>query len=1003
MQFIDHTGHIFSMPSYPSKPIGYEYEETDYVFWIDSEYSGKLSVDTYYMKPIRVLVPSLSENGNLSISVDSKKFGLIGSRLIHEKVENEGYSISILESEIKQSLSYDDIEIINGITIDEYEDEWSLLTFYAVCNSNEPGTWETNILINVDDDWCPITVGGEVVDECEELLINGQNVGISMPKDILKAIYQGNVFNEVPDERLYAQKMKELLMNYMMIVGEEGNYKSALAALNWFGWGDKIKVYKLLHTDNNLIDQYLRDDFVITNDVITSFRSFRNDALLAFSLPITYEGEENMIDFSANYFMGEGKPQILDMFEKTLEKRYDEKDIAFIKSYFDFTLSEMMMKLVFLKYYYEKFFLPVHMHLNSVAVSTQVWMNDIKMIENAFPKITASPVFISDNSIGVDFPATNVIFLKTYKEIMDENFNVFSNTEEISSSSNEQFYYVYDTLAEIPIKFWSKNTALQLYDVILNLYKDDKCVFTSSFMFTQSYIADNNGNLESTSEEYSKFILHPKTLNTYVNKQMNDKQFDINYWLSSHYKLTLYVNGNNYEYDFELRLPEMNLCMGTLEYKYDDRFRQFGNKILSSFKVSGKANDITYTTSSLHGLHENDCIEYKGNVYKIVNTENQTQFTLDRTISSTLPVFNEQVYIIEKNTQWKLQAFMHMPGLVNINNIDIIEDLYYFQDALGDYVKKYYSTKLNLVNKQYLNRCHIYKLYKKNTSNNNFEEIEAKTTSDENFIELFKTREYETEYISINYDNELYQDFFALDNTNNKIKEIESLYDIINPSQEHCMKYDAFFMIEGENIFNNNKITKKINLYNWYMILISKETIDMDSNIDPPFIENEFEIGGNTYKLVYERSDSKFLINRFVLNSRDEEYIEDINGDYVKLPSGSYKKANKLLVSKYGKTYSKNPLYGKYQFSTNDIIAFYLKSSGKLPYKVGISTKWDIKPMSIGMSNSSNVTSPNEIAIVNVGDGNFRYERGYYNIVCKYSLDDYIQHSMTKIAKFRID
>ena len=56
MQFIDHTGHIFSMPSYSMNPIGYEYEETNYIFWIDSEYSSKLSVDTYYMKPIRVLV-----------------------------------------------------------------------------------------------------------------------------------------------------------------------------------------------------------------------------------------------------------------------------------------------------------------------------------------------------------------------------------------------------------------------------------------------------------------------------------------------------------------------------------------------------------------------------------------------------------------------------------------------------------------------------------------------------------------------------------------------------------------------------------------------------------------------------------------------------------------------------------------------------------------------------------------------------------------------------------
>ena len=36
MQFIDHTGHIFSLPSYKSNPIGYEYDMNEYIFWVDS-------------------------------------------------------------------------------------------------------------------------------------------------------------------------------------------------------------------------------------------------------------------------------------------------------------------------------------------------------------------------------------------------------------------------------------------------------------------------------------------------------------------------------------------------------------------------------------------------------------------------------------------------------------------------------------------------------------------------------------------------------------------------------------------------------------------------------------------------------------------------------------------------------------------------------------------------------------------------------------------------------
>ena len=58
--------------------------------------------------------------------------------------------------------------------------------------------------------------------------------------------------------------------------------------------------------------------------------------------------------------------------------------------------------------------------------------------------------------------------------------------------------------------------------------------------------------------------------------------------------------------------------------------------------------------------------------------------------------------------------------------------------------------------------------------------------------------------------------------------------------------------------------------------------------------------------------------------------------------------------------------------------------------------------MSLRMSDSSDVESPNEMAIVSVGRDNIRYEKGYYNITCRYSLDDFIQHEYTATAKFKV-
>ena len=52
MEFIDHTGHIFSLPDYSQFPVGYEYSENPYVFWLSDNYSSQLSVDCFYIKPI---------------------------------------------------------------------------------------------------------------------------------------------------------------------------------------------------------------------------------------------------------------------------------------------------------------------------------------------------------------------------------------------------------------------------------------------------------------------------------------------------------------------------------------------------------------------------------------------------------------------------------------------------------------------------------------------------------------------------------------------------------------------------------------------------------------------------------------------------------------------------------------------------------------------------------------------------------------------------------------
>ena len=251
MEFIDHTGHIFTQKSYNDYPVGYEFENLPYIFWLNNQYTQNLSIDNYYMLPIRPLVEN-SRNGEIkavSIKCNSNIFKIVASKRIQEQ---QSLTIELKEdsSDFKSELVIDDILQVK-------DDEFTMLPFYVIGNSTEEGTFTTTILISIyyNNDvqiHCPITVGGVWVDEIEQLQINASNMGVNLPKDIIRAIYQSSLVNDKLDTALYNDKVKEYLINYMSIKGECGNTNSVINSLKWFGYGDKITLDKLIRTDNDL-------------------------------------------------------------------------------------------------------------------------------------------------------------------------------------------------------------------------------------------------------------------------------------------------------------------------------------------------------------------------------------------------------------------------------------------------------------------------------------------------------------------------------------------------------------------------------------------------------------------------------------------------------------------------------------------------------------------------------------------------------------------------------
>lgn len=580
MEFIDNTGHIFSIKEWQSYPIGYEYEIGDYIFWIDSSVSShKLSIGNYYIRPIRFV--AASDRFEVSLK-ESAHFRLLSANSIQEKMErNKGFfdEISISEDMFVSSLNSDDLCIIDGIKANNTENTYTIATFYIVGYSTEEGTWMTDVMISNKDEeiYCPITVGGEFYDETSELIVNAQNMGVRLPKDILNAFYDIDVMSANTDEAYFTRKIKELMLSYMHIKGECGNYESAVDSLDWFGYGRLIEISQLLETDNRFVSQFVHDKFELKSDNQWTWQSFRRSSSYAIWMNINrYTDKEEQYRWDMD-FVGEGKPFTEDLFNKTVYEIYDEKDIKFWHPYYKWAIQDMYMKMSMVEYYWKKYFLPIAFTVSSASLKEHCWVNDIKYIAKTSASTAEAPLWIGNDDTTVEF-GDKKIYLYNQEVYFDDQFNEYSNSEWIGANTEEQILYINDVCARIPICFSTKSgNDENVYNVMMVLTIDGKKIHSSSFSFIQSKEKDIY---------YKNFVFIPKSLS---------KKYKYSYWVGKKLRLSVLCNGNWHYFDFELVIPEFQLKLGSLEYQY----AKYGDKSLFS-QIASISDDTVEFNSFMH-------------------------------------------------------------------------------------------------------------------------------------------------------------------------------------------------------------------------------------------------------------------------------------------------------------------------------------------------------------------------------------------------------------------
>lgn len=227
------------------------------------------------------------------------------------------------------------------------QDNWFVL--YVVGTSKSPGEYLCPIDLVVNGSRFQIMVGAEFFAKDEVLNINLNNFGVELPDSIGKALYATDLFDDNPDAVILNNKWKELMSNYMDIIGNKGSYKSLLNSLEWFGYGGAVQIKEVWKYTTPGGVKYLQ----------VPIRKAMEEVL-----------EDDLRVFTKTTYYTLSQPAYKDMVIGGLTD-YDQPfgvDDVPRHLAIKWSKDEMRIKMTLLGMFLEKYFLPIHLNVWSSVV-----------------------------------------------------------------------------------------------------------------------------------------------------------------------------------------------------------------------------------------------------------------------------------------------------------------------------------------------------------------------------------------------------------------------------------------------------------------------------------------------------------------------------------------------------------------------------------------------------------------------------------------------------------
>lgn len=410
---------------------------TPYVHWFE----GKQSVGLNYDKRFIIL----SDKQELEIKLNSDVFYLVDpSKLLDEnkvsKYDKEYYNLKTLKTTALNS---------TGISYSEY----FIHSFNIIAQGNYVGEITDDLYIDNEH----FILGADFYDENESLGINLANFGAEISNEVQRAIYEKNIDEQKVDFVLMNRKFKELLNEYINILGNKGSYKSLVNALKWFEYGELTKIYEFWKRPEP------NKNYLTIKD-LSSIANTRTLELLATNSKTTFIG----IGCALNKIKTiDGEIVYENKYEEDLvgEQLLNEPNPVLEDNVLLWSKEDMSLKMSLLGNFFATYFMPIHLDLLFSTIEKTIYTDTIKLV--SFPKLSRFDYIdnLSQIKCSIDkvyhlsqvetFTYPNTLFGFENKEkdeidFRDEHMEIlgvetsFPNTENMSEKERSEYSKAYN-------------------------------------------------------------------------------------------------------------------------------------------------------------------------------------------------------------------------------------------------------------------------------------------------------------------------------------------------------------------------------------------------------------------------------------------------------------------------------------------------------------------------------------------------------------------------------